>query len=175
MPNIRGKFGCNEDHLWACTFGLNENGGMDDIEFEKYIMNSIVPLFPHAAECCGKRVLIKIDSSPGRLNLTLLSSLRILGFVLYPGVPNTTLFTQETDQNYGLFKSIFRHNLDCITQLQADKNEAVSLLPLIVGLFFWGGIDPETNNNIEGSAFASAFSRERCLAAWAKVGAAPCA
>ena len=131
---------------------------MDDIEFEIYIMNSIVPLFPHAADCRGKRVLIKIDSGPGRLNLTLLARLCILGFVLYPGVPNTTAFTQETDQNYGLFKSIFRHNLDCITQLQADKNEAVSLLLWIFGLVVLGGLDPETNKNIEGNAFAFAFS-----------------
>ncbi len=31
---------------WDCTFGLNTKGGMDDCEFEQYVMNSILPLLP---------------------------------------------------------------------------------------------------------------------------------
>ena len=57
---------------------------MDDDEFEKYLMNSIVPLFPHAKDKKGHRVLIKVDSGPGRLSMKLLVKLRLLGFVLYP-------------------------------------------------------------------------------------------
>ena len=68
MVNVRGKFGWEEASLWYCTFGMNDTDSMDYIKFEKYIMNLIVPLFPEAADCHNKRVLIKIGSGPGRLN-----------------------------------------------------------------------------------------------------------
>ena len=92
--------------------GLNEKGGMDDEEFFKYLLNSIVPLFTDiVADEPGKRVLVKIDSGPGRRNVEMLARLKNLGFYLYPGVPNTTSISKETDQNYGMFKSAFRFNL----------------------------------------------------------------
>ena len=47
----------------------------------------------------GKWVIIKVDSGPGRLNKTLLARLRNVGFILYPGMPNTTAVIQETDRN----------------------------------------------------------------------------
>ena len=53
-----------------------------------------------AAPVKGRWVVIKCDSGPGRLNTTLLVYLRYHGFILYPGVPNTTAVTQETDQSY---------------------------------------------------------------------------
>jgi hypothetical protein len=53
----------------------------------------------------GKRVMLKVDSRPGRLNIELLAELHLLGFYLYPGVPNMTAVSQETDQNYSPFKT----------------------------------------------------------------------
>ncbi len=50
---IYRRFGCEEEHLWPVTFGVNEKGGMDDHEFADYIMNSIVPLYPHAKDKRG--------------------------------------------------------------------------------------------------------------------------
>jgi hypothetical protein len=58
MPCVRGQFGCTELRLWPVTFGVNEKGGMDSEEFEKYDMNSIVPLYPHARNQRGKRVML---------------------------------------------------------------------------------------------------------------------
>jgi hypothetical protein len=52
----------------------------------------------------GKRAMIKVNSSLGRLNVDLLMELKLMGWYMYPGVPNTTAVTQETDQNYGPFK-----------------------------------------------------------------------
>jgi hypothetical protein len=112
MPLVRGQFGCKEVCLWPVTFGSNEKGGMDNDEFEKYIMNSIVPLYPHARNRPGHRVMLKVDSGLGRMNLDLLAKLRRLGFILYPCVPNMTHVTQETDQLYGAFKTQFLKNLD---------------------------------------------------------------
>ena len=52
---------------WDCTFGLNTRGGMDDCEFEKYVMNSILPFYPKTRDRPGHRLLLKCDSGPGRL------------------------------------------------------------------------------------------------------------
>jgi hypothetical protein len=37
------------------------------------------------------------------------------GIYLFPGVQNTTQVTQETDQNYGQFKSDLRSNIAALT------------------------------------------------------------
>ena len=64
--DTRGRFGCAEERIWPCTIGMNEKGGMTDVKFEKYIKTSIVPLFPALEDTPGKRVLLKVDSGPGR-------------------------------------------------------------------------------------------------------------
>jgi hypothetical protein len=38
-PKVKGKFGCPKERLWPVTFGMNENGGMNEEEFEKYLRN----------------------------------------------------------------------------------------------------------------------------------------
>jgi hypothetical protein len=45
---VLGTFGGDEECEWPVSFGQNEKGGMDEVEFSKYLLNSIVPLFPHA-------------------------------------------------------------------------------------------------------------------------------
>ena len=173
MPQIRGKFGNDEEKLWPVTFGMNPKGGMDEAEFEKYLSNSIFPLYPDVKDVMGKRVMLKVDSGPGRLNMELLARCRLLGFVLYPGVPNTTAVTQETDKNYGPFKTSFRTILDIIVQNRINAEKSTSLQPWIVGLVVFGGTDPVTKINVEKNAFQDGFSVVACLAAWQKVGAAP--
>lgn len=42
----------------------------------------------------------------------------------------------------------------------------------MIGLFVYGGVDPETNQNYE-SAFQAGFSKEKNISSWQKVGAAP--
>ena len=99
MAGINGTFGNDEVKVLPITIGLNEKGGMDDAEFEKYILISIVSLFPDTVGIEGKRVIVKLDSGLGRMNIALLAQMRLLGFVLYPGVLNTTAVTQEADIN----------------------------------------------------------------------------
>ena len=96
-----------------------------------------------------------------------------MGFVMYPGVPNTTAVSQETDQAYGLFKSIFRENLDNISSDRKRLNKPLNFPPSLVGLFVFGGTDPVTNLSGYRNAFSIAFSKEKCLHSWEKVGAAP--
>ena len=58
MPRVRGQFGCAEVRLWPVMFGTNKKGRMDCEEFEKYIMNSIVPLYPHVRSQRGMRAML---------------------------------------------------------------------------------------------------------------------
>ena len=176
MKSVRGKYGTDEERIWPTTFGMNEKGGMDDDEFAKFLNNSIIPLWPKADDIKGMRVMLKLDSGPGRTCVRLLAQLRMLGFYLYPGVPNTTAVTQETDRNYGPFKTQFRKNLDLVVQDRQKDNEskAASLQPWLVGLVIFGGVDPETGREVVCiDAFAFGFSVVRNLDAWSKIGAAP--
>ena len=64
----------------------------------------------------------------------MLDSTRLCGFLLYPGVPNTTGVSQETDRNYGPFKTQFRKNLQEIVQHRINKDISTSIAPWPVGL-----------------------------------------
>ena len=173
MKDVRGKFGHDVEKKFPCTFGLNEKGGMDKEEFEKYILHSILPLYPDSMDIPGKRVLIKIDSGPGRMNRELMARLRLRGFYMFPCVPNTTAVTQETDRKYAAFKTKFRANLNecCADRILYGK--PLNLAPWMVGLFVFGGCDPETGLNKYADAFAESFTKEKCVASWEAVGAVP--
>jgi hypothetical protein len=70
--NTCGRFGCEEVREWPGTIGMNKKGGINDNEFNKYIDNSIVLLFPNLKDVPDKRMLLKVDSSPGRNGTALL-------------------------------------------------------------------------------------------------------
>jgi hypothetical protein len=74
VPQVLGKFGCNKRHAWPVSFGQNKKGWMDEEELAKYLLNSIVSLFPNAKDKPGHRVILTVDSGPGRMNLKLLAS-----------------------------------------------------------------------------------------------------
>ena len=78
---------------------------MTDDEFEKYVMKNIRKLYPDSSDVPGNRVLLKVDSGPGRMNERLLAKLRARGFYLYPSVPNTIAVSQETDILFGYISS----------------------------------------------------------------------
>jgi hypothetical protein len=172
MKNVRGEFGLGEVALKPISYGMNECGGMDTEEFAKYVCNAIMPLYPNASPTKGKWVVIKCDSGPGRLNMDLMADMRTSGFILFPGVPNSTAVTQETDQNYGPFKTGYAKNLDLVVDARMTQNKNITLHPWQVGLIVFGGVDEETNAVVP-SAFEAGFSRDSCRHAWAKVGAAP--
>ena len=164
--SITGKFGFEEMRTFDCTFGMNEKAGMNSEELQKYFMKCIVPLYPDLEDRPLKRVLVKVDSGPGRTNLEMLAQLRLRGLYLMPGVPNTTSVTQETDQNYGPFKTVYRQNLQTLSQERFEVGKCLTIndLPLLV----FGQ---------EGSslrdAFAESFSNDVCLSAWRQCGSVP--
>jgi hypothetical protein len=172
LPNIIGKFGTEEKREWAVTFGYNAKGGMDNEQFKEYFRTNIAPLYPDAEDKVDKRVMVKVDSGPGRLEIDFLAEARTSGFIIYPSVPNTTAVTQETDQSYGPFKSKFAQNLKALSDARINGDFSTSFPPWIVGLLVFGGIDPVSQFVVE-SAFEFGFSQENNLNAWRKCGAAP--
>ena len=116
MSHVRGKFGAPEEQASPIIIGMNAKGGMDDVEFNEYLSNSLIILYLDVEDVKVKRMILKIDSGPGRLEVNLLARLRLLGFVFYPGVPNTTAVSQDTYRNYSFFKIAFRIIHDKIFQ-----------------------------------------------------------
>ena len=116
----------------------------------------------------GKRVLVKIDSGTGRINVEMLARLKNLGFYLYPGVPNTTSISQETDQNYGMFKSAFRFNLGKVVQDRNELGMNTTVSITLIGLIIFGGTGPITKRGSYRNAFQEDFIKEKCPEAWKK-------
>ncbi len=140
FPNIHGKFGMDKPRYLGLSVGLNEKGGMVNEEFDNYIRNSILPLFPDACNMPGKRIMIKFVSSPGRLNVDLLAELKLMGWYMYPVVPNTTSVKQETNQNYGPFKGQFWSKLGDLVDARIKAKKC--LFAAMVGwahCFWWNG------------------------------------
>ena len=170
MRKIRGQFGFDRVKEFGVTAGCNIKAGMDVVEFCKYVENCIVPLYPDAEDVAGKRVLLIVDSGPGRIQVEMLARLKLKGIYLKPGVPNTTHITQPTDQNYGLFKSIYRSNLKLLTK------HTTSIKHTSIPLMVFGGDFKDEDGAVLchlQSAFDEAFSFDRNQEVWRKLGFNP--
>ena len=82
--------------VFSATHGVNEKGGMNQHDFGKYIFKNFVPLVrDDVADIPGKRVVLLVDGGPGRVNVEMLTRLKLMGIYLYPcGPPNTTHILQ---------------------------------------------------------------------------------
>jgi hypothetical protein len=124
MQTMRGKFGHRVAQKFAPTFGFNEKGGMDNKEFSRYLLDLTSRLYPDRADVPGQRVLVKVDSGPGRNCKELKALLRTEGIYLHMGVPNGTAAHQETDQksNYGTFKPCLCQNRNQLFSYRQSKH-----------------------------------------------------
>ena len=173
MHETFGQWGFGEVRSMSPTFGMNEKGGMDQKELEKYIFTNIIPLYPDLADEDGKRIIIKVDSGPGRNNVMMLAKARVRGGMFFPGVPNSTALTQEMDvENFWRLKYWFRQNLLKIVQARYRMQKSTSIRPQLIGLLVFGGKDPETGEELS-NAFEAAFSKSVNIKAWERVGAVP--
>ena len=173
VPVVYGVYGLNKLTCNGITVNCNRTAGMDTVEFRKYLEDAICPLYPDASDVSGKRVLLILDSGPGRKNLQLLASLRARGIYVVAGVPNTTHVTQPTDQNYGYFKSIYRRNLKTLVEFRRSRNDKVRVsdIPLLV---FGKSSNRRLNDAVElEHAFDRAFGVERSREVWRKIGISP--
>ena len=170
-----GRFGCAEERIWPCTIRMNEKGRMTDDEFKKYIDNSIIPLYPDLEDTPGKRILLKVDFSLGRNGRELLMKCHFCGLYIYPGLPNATSVQQETDLNYGPFKSVVRNNLREISSAFFAANLPIPLNSSTFGLIVYGGtiLVSSTSTVTCRNAFVETFDVVLNLHSWGKVGAVP--
>ena len=136
---------------------MNNKGGMDYEEFLKYFNNSLVLLYPDVKDEAGKSVMLKVDSGPRSLNSNLLAYERNLGFILYTSVKNTTAVTQETDQNYGPFKTKFIEKQNKFSDARIIHNYYTTLQPWMVGIIVFSSIDPESKVDMNTSVFEKGF------------------
>jgi hypothetical protein len=111
LPNVLRKFHAGDEIEWLVIFESNAKGGRDNEQFKEYFKTNIAPLYPDADDKAGKRVMVKVDSGPGRLEIDFLAEAWTSGFIIYPSVPNTMAVMQETDQSYSPLKSKFAQNL----------------------------------------------------------------
>ena len=58
----------------------------------------------------------------------------VAAYFLKKSQPNTTHVTQETDKNYGPFKTQFSTNLELIVAARLEAGESLSLQPKFVRL-----------------------------------------
>eukprot|EP00536_Pseudo-nitzschia_multiseries_P000250 jgi/Psemu1/546/gm1.546_g len=167
---VTGTWGLGgEGGLKPHTAYCNPTAGMDGVEFQKYVETSIVSLYPDAQPANGKWVLLIVDSGPGRLNPKLLQLLSRKGFILLPGVPNTTHITQVTDQNFGPFKTAFRDNRKKLHASRCAERRTVKMFD-IPSLVF--GYRENWSLSLR-SAFEEAFCPAASKACWRKIGISP--
>jgi hypothetical protein len=176
MHDVYGKFGCEDEKYHPCTFGMNERGGMNKEEFEEYVKNSLVTLYPDAADVPGKRVLLKADSGPGRKNIDLMAYLRVRGFYFLPGLPNSTHVTQEMELLIGQLKSYFYENLEKLTRGCLMRHNIIPSGAEIIGLLLFGGLFFH-NENDDGEQFINSFQaagqKEKIFGYFERIGFAP--
>jgi hypothetical protein len=122
----------------------------------------------------------------------MLADYRAHGIYPFPGVQNTTHVTQETDQNYGIFKSDIRRNINILTSdLVTDYNHCQALYDLnrehnrppprtaAVGREHYDLLLPGRDDNLDlgqsalAPAFHNAFSQRKNLRSWKVCGAVP--
>eukprot|EP00536_Pseudo-nitzschia_multiseries_P001111 jgi/Psemu1/180256/e_gw1.14.15.1 len=166
---VTGTWGFAAECQMPPTANCNPTAGMDGIEFRKYVETSIVSLFPDAQPANGKWVLLIVDSGPGRLNPKLLDFLSRKGFILLPGVPNTTHITQVTDQNFGIFKNAYRDNRKKLHASRSAEGKTVKMADLPSLVF---GYRENWTLKLR-SAYEEAFSPAASKACWRKIGVSP--
>ena len=72
-------------------------------------------------------------------------------------MPNTTIVTQDTDQNYGPFKTQLIENLNMLSDAIAIHNGSTTLQPWMVGIILFGRIYLESKVELKISAFEKGF------------------
>jgi hypothetical protein len=66
MHQVEGIFGYPGTRSFPASFAASENGSVTNEIFFAYLHETIVRLYPDVADEPGKRVLLKVDSGPGR-------------------------------------------------------------------------------------------------------------
>ena len=111
------------------------------LRLSKYIVDFVLRLYPDAQDIPSKRVLIKIDSGPGRMFPELQQRLRARGIYMFPGVPNGTEVGQEMDQMYSYAKGLCYRNREKLIRARhnGNPNDTSPLGLADIGWLIFGG------------------------------------
>ncbi|CAB9523296.1 unknown protein [Seminavis robusta] len=176
LPQLEAQYGFNRLRRHNVPFAMNPKGGMTKEMLEAFFRKCVLPLYPNAADREGQRLLIKIDSGPGRNNPDCLRKLRARGAHLHPGLPNGTEVGQECDQLFSLLKKLIYQNREKLWGSRYRlEGEKAALSMADVGMLVFGGsatmIDGTTVELVD--AFAQATDAEHISAAARKCGYCP--
>ena len=166
--HIEGQWGHSRRRSFSPYLAASTKGSMSAEILQGYFLH-ISQLYPDMADIDKKRVIWKLDNGVGRDNAELNHLARTLGYIIYPGLPNTSEGTQECDQNFSTFKSKMEKNRQEIV----SQNQSVSMfdLPFIL---FGGNYKSKNGNSVElVNAFESSFTVEHCRSARKKCGYCP--
>jgi hypothetical protein len=122
LPKGTAKFGHKEDQQFCAQIVVNEKGGMNARTLGIVLLKYSELLYLDSRDEDGHHVCLKIDGGPGRLNLQMLAELCLKGFYLFLDVQNTMHTTQETEQNYGLFKTQLHKNIQTLMTFQQNNH-----------------------------------------------------
>jgi hypothetical protein len=189
---VQGQYGHDLVEEYFAQLTVNEKGGYDCRTLHQCLATYQQQMCPDDFDIPGKRVIYKIDGGTGRLDEGAPADSRAWGIYLFPGVQNTTQVTQETDQNYGQFKSDVRSNIAALTadfmreysrqlahhQYDPVNCSAPSKIPQLGrehhGLILSRrAVDQAKGISTLRPAFHDAFLQTKNLAACIKVGALP--
>jgi hypothetical protein len=174
---VYGKWGLDEAKDMACTFGLNEKGGMDANHFAKMILNLMPNLYPNARPEFGKWVCLLTDMGPGRENEDLAARLRLMGIDLYPLLPNATHIMQLMDQLFSYFKHVFRKNVETVATYNITQNHGKDVAisrPMLARLVYGGPVNPDDDNSpILSNCIEESFTPDKIKKGWDKIGMIP--
>lgn len=68
LPKVEAQFGHDSVRTFGPIVMSNEKGGMNSKMFRDYCIALMEMLFPDTSDTVGKRVALKVDSGPGRLD-----------------------------------------------------------------------------------------------------------
>ena len=166
--HIEGQWGHSQRRSFSPYIAASCKGSMSAEILQGYLLH-VSQLYPGMSDVDKMRVIWKLDNGVGRDNAELNHLARSMGYVIYPGLPNSSEGTQECDQFFSTFKSKLEKN----RQLIVYHNKSVSMfdLPFIL---FGGSFKCKNGNTIElVNAFESSFTVEHCRSARRKCGYCP--
>ena len=127
--HIEGQWGHEQRKSFSPYIAASPKGSMSANILKGYLQH-IMQLYPDIQDVDKKRVIWKLDNGVGRDDIELNHMARVMGYVIYPGLPNTSEGTQECDQSFSTFKSRMEKNRQNIVK----HNQTVTLfdLPFII-------------------------------------------
>jgi hypothetical protein len=158
---VIGRFGTDNERSWGVPYGFNTKGEMYNHKFEQYLLNSILPLYPHTCDRPGKRLFLKCNSRPGHLQIQLLAKLRYLGLSISVCAEHYCGNARDRSNLWGVQEPIYAQPHVVCDELVLLK-KCVTVFQHKHGLLVFGGIGKDTRLELE-SAFELGFLREWCL------------